>query len=195
MTRVAALVAVSCLLAAARGEAAPSSWKTLHGAAGFRVSAPGDWKADTEAYQEDFTGDDASSPRTPLFGFVPTAELDPGSTLASNSVGVFILPLPAGRNGCTAANFFALMPPDYALAADIDTPDYAHASEGDPGDWYTTELYAWRLSENPCVGVQYSFTYAADDSDQAKGEKPFDRTKLLALLDAIRATIARDPKP
>lgn len=83
-------------------------------------------------------------------------------------------------------------PPDYNSAFETDRPDYAHVVGGDPGGWYTFEDFVWRVSTEPCVGVHYSIGYHADGSDQAKGEMPFDRMKLLKLLDAIRATVVID---
>ena len=106
---------------------------------------------------------------------------------------IAILPLPPSRTVCAASQFLATPPPDFNSGFEVNAEDFAHLIGSDPGGWYTYEDYVWRISTAPCVGVHYYIGYHADDSDQAKSEKPFDRAKLLALLDSIRATIVLDP--
>jgi hypothetical protein len=192
MTRAAVLILIFCGLGSAASGAAPVAWKKFHDAMGFSVSVPADWSVDPNASQVDFSTDDNPPPPIRVFAIAPSVDQDPGSTLGG--VEISISSLPPGRAGCTAAGFFANESPDSSLDADIDTPSYAHASGDDPGGWYTTEGYAWRLSTKPCLGVQYTISYQADGSDQAKSEKPFDRERLLKLLDSIRETIVLDPE-
>jgi hypothetical protein len=193
MKRCLATLPVFLVLASALQAATPAGWHTYHDALGVTVSFPGDWKADADSYQVDFTPDGEPSPRTRLLTLAPGGDLDPGSTLNSSSVSIAILPLPPSRSQCTAGNFIAVPSPDSGWDFDADTPGYAHTVGSDPGGWYTFENYVWRISTKPCIGVHYTIGYHADGSDQAKSEKPFDRAKLLKLLDAIRATVVLAP--
>ncbi len=181
------------LLTSSSPAATPAGWQTYHDARGFAVSFPGDWKINPNYYEDDYPTGEGAPPRTHALAIVPTGALDPGSTLDSGGVRIMVLPLPPFRADCAARSFIAEPPPDFSSAFDADTPDYAHLVGGDPGGWYTYEDYVWRISVKPCVGVHYAFVYHADGSDQAKSERPFDRTRLLKLLDAIRATVALDP--
>ena len=193
MKRVILALPVLLLLAPASQAAAPAGWQTYHDARGFSVSFPRDWKANPDYYDDDYPTDGDPPPRLLALALVPSGDLDPGTTLSSSSVRITILPLPSFRNDCAAWSFIAEPPPDYSSSFDIDTPDYAHLIGGDPAGWYTYEDYVWRISTAPCVGVHYTIGYYADDSDQAKSVKPFDRTNLLKLLDSIRATVVLDP--
>jgi hypothetical protein len=194
MKRLLRSLPVLALLAAAPSAAAPAGWQTYRDAArGFAVSFPGDWKANPDYHDDDYPTSDAPPPRIAALAVMPTGDLQPGTTLNSASVRIAIVPLPSFRSECAAWSFIAVPPPDFNSGFDVDTPDYAHVVGGDPGGWYTYEDYVWRISTTPCVGVHYTIGYHADGSDQAKSEKPFDRAKLLALLDAIRATVVLIP--
>jgi hypothetical protein len=193
MKRLLFVLPALLIVASASPAATPAGWQTYHdGARGFTVSFPGDWKPNPDYYDDDYPTDGDPPPRIPALAIVTTGDLQPGTTLNSGDVRILILPLPSFRSECAAWSFIAMPPPDFNSAFDIDTPAYAHLAGGDPAGWYAYEDYVWRISTKPCVGVHYTIGYHADGSDQAKGEKPFDRVKLLALLDAIRATIVPD---
>jgi len=180
------------MLAPASQAAAPAGWQTYRDdARGFTVSFPADWKPNPDYHDDDYPTSDEPPPRIHALAVTPTGDLQPGTTL--NSVHIAIVPLPPFRSQCAAWSFIATPPPDFNSGFDVDTPDYAHVTGGDPGGWYTYEDFVWRISTTPCIGVHYTISYHADDSDQAKSEKPFDRAKLLALLDAIRATVVLIP--
>jgi len=193
MKRPLRLLPVLLLLAPASA-AAPAGWQTYRDEArGFAVSFPGGWKPNTDYHDDDYPVNGEPPARIQALAITPTGDLQPGTTLNSGSVHVAIVPLPPFRSQCAASSFIAVPAPDSSSAFDVDAPDYAHVTGGDPGGWYTYEDYVWRISTTPCVGVHYTISYHADDSDQAKSEKPFDRAKLLALLDAIRATVVLIP--
>ncbi len=194
MKRLLSVPAVLLMLAPASPAATPTGWQTYRDEArGFAVSFPADWKPNPDYYDDDYPTSGEPPPRIHALAIAPTADLQPGTTLDSTSVHIAIVPLPPFRSQCAAWSFIAVPPPDFDSAFDVDTPDYAHVVGGDPGGWYTYEDYVWRISTTPCVGMHYTIGYHADGSDQAKGEKPFDRAKLLALLDAIRGTVVLIP--
>lgn len=184
--------ALLAALSAAPAAAAPAGWQTYHDARGFSVSFPADWKANPNYYDQDYpTGDEPA--RLPALAIAPTGELQPGTTLFAEQLHVAILPLPPSRTACVASGFIAEPPPDYNSGFDVDRPEYAHLTGGDPGGWYTFEDYVWRLSVKPCFAVHYAIAYYAEDSEQARSLKPFDRAKLLHVMDAIRASVVLDP--
>ncbi|HEX4301497.1 MAG TPA: hypothetical protein VHZ78_01800 [Rhizomicrobium sp.] len=181
------LAAAAVLAIALPCAAAPAGWQSYHDARGFRVSFPAGWKINPAYHDDDYPTGEAPPPRLAALAIMPVKDLQPGTTLSS--VRVAILPLPPSRTVCAASQFIAAPPPDFSSGFDIDRPDYAHMTGGDPGGWYSYEDYVWRISTAPCFAVHYTISYYAADSDQAKSEKPFDRTRLLAVLDAIRASV------
>ncbi|MBI3675240.1 MAG: hypothetical protein HY243_01310 [Proteobacteria bacterium] len=193
MKRLILVLPFLALFAPASQAATPAGWQTYHDVRGFSVSFPRDWKADPDYYDDDYPTGGDPPPRLRALAIVPSGDLGPGTTLNSAGVRIAVLPLPPFRKECAAWSFIAEPPPDYNSSFDSDTPDYAHLVGGDPAGWYTYEDFVWRISTAPCVGVHYTIAYYADGSAQAKSAKPFDRAKLLKLLDAIRATVVLDP--
>ena len=190
MPRRAVLLFAFLLFVPVAQAAAPAGWQSYHDARGFTVSFPPDWTADPKYSDQDYPASEEPPPHFGGLALKPKGDLAPGTTLSS--VQVVVLPLPPGRDTCVAQNFIAYPPPDYGTSADESTADYAKLTGGDPGGWYTNEDYVWRISTKPCIGVHYEISFYADNSDQAKDTKKFDKAKLLKLLDQIRATVVVD---
>jgi hypothetical protein len=195
MTKVfAASAAMLCVFMCTPGMTTPAGWRTTHDARGFSISYPAGWKADPGFADLNYPDNNGERSKIEGLGLRPTAELQPHTTLQSNQVSVAVEVLPPYRKGCVAGNFLAEPPPDYNSGIDTNTPDFAHMSGGDPGDWYSVEDYVYRVSTKPCLAVHYFIGYATRGGEMVKGAKPFDRAALLAQLDHIRATFVRETK-
>ena len=190
----AASVVILFALACTPGVAAPAGWLTTHDPRGFSISYPADWKADPGFADLNYPDDNGVRARIEGLGLRPTTDLQPHTTLQSNQVSIAVEVLPPYRKGCVAGNFLAEPPPDYNSGIDTNTPDFAHMSGADPGDWYSVEDYVYRVSTKPCLAVHYFVGYATPGGEMEKGAKPFDRAALLTQLDHIRATFVREAR-
>ncbi|HEY5347325.1 MAG TPA: hypothetical protein VIJ72_03960 [Rhizomicrobium sp.] len=188
------MIVLACLSAAACQAAPtgqiPAGWHTYSDARGFAISYPADWKADPRFADLDYPDNDGNRAKIEGLGVTPTTELQPGTTLQGKQVTLAVEVLPSFRPGCAAANFLAQQPPDYNSGIDEQTQVYAHQSGGDPGGWYSYEDFVYLVSMKPCRAIHYFISYATPDGEPAQGVSPFDRKKLLKLLDRIRATFA-----
>lgn len=172
--------------------AGPAAWRTVHDPRGFSMSFPPDWTADPKFADLNYPDNNGERTRIEGLSVASATALQPGTTLQGNSVSVAVEVLPPYRAGCTAENFLADTPPDYASGIDANQPAFSHQVSDDPGGWYSNEDFVYRIATKPCLAVHYFLSYATPGGEAAKGVPPFDRAKLLALLDRIRATIVVD---
>lgn len=188
------LVIVLLAFSLASAYAVPAGWHTTHDARGFSMSYPKGWTADSTFADLNYPNNDGVRLKIEGLGVSPTIDLQPGTTLQSQQVTVAVEVLPSYAKDCVAENFLAQQPPDHSGGVDVDRPDYAHAESGDPGGWYSTEDFVYRISTKPCLAVHYFVGFKTPGGANSVGEKQFDRAKLLTLLDTIRAKVAVDKR-
>ena len=182
-------LALAALLTAGCAQAADAPWHTYSDAAhGVAISYPDGWKVDPNyadkgyAYAQGETDDVRYG-----IGLSPTAELQPGTNLESNSL---VLAVQFARPGdaCRANAFLADPPPDYFTQVMEDTPAQARTL-AEPGDLYAVEHIVHMVSQKPCIALQIYLVYGQDHPHDPKPLPHFDRPGLFAQLAQIAATL------
>lgn len=114
----------------------------------------------------------------------PAGNLAPGTDLQSDQL---VLAVEAARpaDRCEARAFLVDPPPDYFTETPLDKPD-AVRTVAQAGDLYTIEHIVLIAVKTPCIAAHYTLVY---HQPYAGGPPPFDRARVIGLLNAIAATI------
>lgn len=180
-SRSTLLLAVAVLASTATQAA---DWPTYRNAkVGYHISYPPSWKVDTaHDYQ-------ALGPGKDLYGtaFVVSPSTASGTNLSDESyLSVETLP---GTGTCTADKFL-----DDADEAGVHTEkdngitySVEHGNDAGAGNFYEETVYAVQGSY-PCLAIRY-FIHSTNIENYPPGTvKEFDKTKLLATFDKMRAS-------
>ena len=178
MRRIATILLAVLSLAAA--QAAP--WRhytsqTLR----YRIAYPANWTIDTHYVF------DALGPGKEIHGiaFTIPAGMTTGTNLAGDTkLSVESLP----GNNCAPLQF--VDPADDVHTVQADGRTYVEATSQDAGvgNRYDTELFVIE-GTSPCLAVRYFIHYSAIENFDPGTVKAFDRDRLIAAFDAIRATL------
>ena len=175
---------------------ADAPWHSYTDAArGFTVSYPDGWTLnpafDDQGYG--YAQGELTDHIVGVFLGAP-ADLQADTNLRAGQTYVLIETLPRSADKCVAADFIVDPPADYRIFDERHDGDRALLTSGDPGDMSAKEDSVTVLSHAPCLGVHESIGFAPRDGEFGRDERPFDRDKVVKLLDAIRATVVAVPR-
>ena len=164
-------------------------------ALGVSVSYPDGWTLNPN-FDDQGYGYAQGDPTDHITGalLLAPATLQANTNLRAGETYVLIEPLPRAAAACVAADFIVDPPADYRIFDEQHGGDHAVLTSGDPGDMSAHEDSVTVLSHTPCLAVHEVIGFAPRDGAFGRDERPFDRDKLLKLLDAIRATVAPIPR-
>jgi hypothetical protein len=193
---MARLVLALLFVLAGPAAAQPTGWHTYTDAkSGFSLSYPDGWTLapnfDDQGYG--YVQGNASDHITGAAVFAP-ATLQADTNLRAGGTYVLVETLPRSPAKCFAADFIVDPPADYRIFDERNDGDRAVLTSGDPGDMSAHEDSVTVLSHAPCLAVHEVIGFAPRDREFGRDEPPFDRDKLVKLLDAIRATVAAVPR-
>ena len=176
--------------------AQPGGWHRYADAKrGFSVSYPDGWRLvpnhDDQGYG--YAQGNADDHITGVLIAAPAA-MQPDTNLRAGETYMLIETLPRAPEKCLAADFIVDPPMDYRIFDERQSGDHALLTSGDPGDMSAQEDGVTVLSHAPCLAVHEVIGFAPRDGAFGRDERPFDRDKLVKLLDAIRATVTVVPR-
>ena len=177
--RILAWICVAAILAAPAA-AAPAKRYT-DPTLGYTISYPANWSLDTH-YVYDQLG-----PGHVIKGVAFT--IPPALTAGTNLGGdtkLSIESLP-GRN-CAPAQFVDPAQNVHALRADGRVYTVATSEDAGAGNRYVTTVFVLD-GISPCLAVRNFIHYSAIENFDPGTVKPFDRARLVAAFDRIRATL------
>lgn len=183
MMRSAALTLAATLALGATAQAAPAGWKHFtDGAMGYTIAYPPHWTIDTH-YETDVLG-----PGHEIKGvsFTIPDSFQPGTNLSHNDTRLSVESLP-GR-ACKPSQFVDPAEHIHGLKADGRRYLAATSEDAGAGNFYETDVFLVD-GASPCIAVRY-FVHSTNIGAYDPGTiKAFDEKKLIAVFDAIRATL------
>ena len=188
--------AVAGFVFALSGSATAAPWHNYTDAKrGFSVSYPESWTLNP-AFDDQGYGYAQGDPTDHITGvlLLAPATLQANTNLRAGETYVLVETLPRTPAACVAADFIVDPPADYRIFDEQHGGDRALLTSGDPGDMSAHEDSVTVLSHAPCLAVHEVIGFAPRDGEFGRDERPFNRDKLLKLLDAIRATVAPVPR-
>ena len=179
MTRFKVLTraALAGLLAAVA--AAHASPRYTDPALGYTIRYPANWSIDTHYVY------DALGPGKEIKGvaFTIPAAMTQGTNLGGDTkLSVESLP----GDHCTPAQFVDPAEHVHTLRADGRVYTAASSEDAGAGNRYETRIF---VAKGTCLAVRYFIHYSAIENFDPGTVKPFDRVRLVAAFDRIRATL------
>jgi hypothetical protein len=174
-------LAIAGLLTSAA--AAPAGWRHYTNTGlGYTIAYPANWKIDTQYVNG------ALGPGREIHGvaFTIPESFEPGTNLSHNDTALSVESLP-GHN-CQPAQFVDPAEDVHTLHADGRTYTVASSGDAGAGNRYDTQVFVVD-GTSPCIAVRYFIHYTAVENFDPGSVKAFDRAKLIAAFDAIRATL------
>jgi len=176
----AALCIVAMLAGAAAAQAA--AWiRYTEPRLGYTIAYPADWSIDTH-YVYDQLG-----PGREIKGvaFTIPASLTAGTNLGGDTkLSVESLP----GKACTPGQFVDPAENLRKVRADGRTYTAASSEDAGAGNRYETQIFVLD-GTSPCLAVRYFIHYSAIENFDPGTVKAFDRARLIAAFDRIRATL------
>lgn len=175
------VMAVLALLGSAH--AAPANWQHYTDATlGWSIAYPPQWKVDPN-YVSVSLGPDHEIKGV---SFAIPDGFQPGTNLSHNDTALSVESVP-GKD-CTPSQF--VEPAEHVHSVHADGRRYSAATSQDAGagNRYETLLFVVD-GTSPCIAVRYFLHSTAFENYDPGTIKRFDRAKVIAAFDAIRATL------